>query len=227
MKSALWPLASILLVTACSGSETPAAAVKAASAAPITPASTDAPAGEYRLDKAHATLLFQVDHIGFSSYTGQFRNFDATLFFDPAVPETMRVTATIDVNSLAIPAPPDGFLDELKSAPWLNAIEFPAMEFRSTAVTLTGADSALIDGELSFRGVTAPVALEATFNGGYAGFPPYDPAARIGFSAKGALKRSTFGVSIGVPTEEAPVGVGDEVTFEIEAEFKGPPTATP
>ncbi|MFN0023850.1 MAG: YceI family protein [Parvularculaceae bacterium] len=199
-------------------------AAPTATGAPITPVATEAPAGDYRLDKSHASLVFKVNHIGYSNYTGAFDSLAASLAFDPAAPEKMRVTATIDVGSLDIPAPPEGFLEELKSAAWLNAIDFPAMTFRSTAVTLTGPNSARIDGELDFRGVTAPVALDAVFNGGYAGFPPYDPNARIGFSTTGALKRSVFGVLAGIPTPEAPVGVGDEVTFEIEAEFTGPPT---
>ena len=127
------------------------------------------------------------------------------------------------MTSLDIPTPPDGFLDEQKSAAWLNAVEFPAMTFKSTAVTLTGPETARIEGDLAFRGVTAPVTVEATFNGGYPGFPPYDPNARIGFSANGALKRSAFGVSFGIPTDDQPMGVSDDVTFEIEAEFNGPP----
>lgn len=237
MKKAIFFTASILAIAACAKKE-PAAEAPAGSApaadttasgapatpAPIVPEATDAPAGTYKLDKYHASLVFKVDHIGYSAYTGAFDAFDATLSFDPASPEKMAVTATIDVASLDVPTPPDGFLDELKSPAWLDAVEFPAMTFRSTSVALTGPATARIDGELEFRGVKAPVAFDATFNGGYAGFPPYDPNARIGFSAKGSLKRSVFGIVAGLPTPESPVGVGDDVTFEIEAEFNGPPT---
>ncbi|MFZ5618609.1 MAG: YceI family protein [Pseudomonadota bacterium] len=225
-----WFLLVALALVACGkkedaspAPERTAAAEPQAASDPITPVATEAPTGEYRLDKYHASLVFTVNHIGYSNYTGSFDNFDATLAFDPAAPETMSVTATIDVASLDIPTPPEGFFEELKGPVWLNAIEFPAMTFRSTSVALTGPNAARIDGELEFRGVTAPIALDAAFNGGYAGFPPYDPNARIGFSAKGSLKRSVFGVVYGIPSAEQPVGVGDDVAFEIEAEFIGPP----
>ncbi len=198
--------------------------VPRADAPPIVPVRTDAPAGAYRLDKAHASLVFSVNHIGYSEYTAGFDDFDATLDFDPASPANIRVSATINPASLDIPTPPAGFLDELKSAAWLGAIEFPAMRFHSTSVTLTGPSSARIDGALEIRGVTAPVSFDAVFNGGYAGFPPYDPNARIGFSAKGVLKRSAFGMTVGIPTAEMPVGVSDDVSFRIEAEFIGPPS---
>jgi polyisoprenoid-binding protein YceI len=90
---------------------------------------------------------------------------------------------------------------------------------------MTAPDAARIDGALSFNGVTAPVSFEARFNGGYKGFPPYDPSARIGFSAKGALTRSVFNVAAGLAPPGSTMGVGDRVDFEIEAEFNGPPAA--
>ena len=37
------------------------------------------PAGSYTIDRAHATLLFRVDHLGFSKYTACFKKFDAAL----------------------------------------------------------------------------------------------------------------------------------------------------
>ena len=67
--------------------------------------------------------------------------------------------------------------------------------------------------------MTKPVTLHATFNGGYGGYP-MDPAARVGFSAHGTLKRSSFG--IGIPAPGSTMGVFDEVTIDIETAFTGP-----
>ena len=50
-----------------------------------------------------------------------------------------------------------------------------------------------------------------------------DPAARVGFSAHGTLKRSSFG--IGIPAPGSTMGVFDEVTIDIETEFTGPALA--
>lgn len=201
----------------------------AAEPAAIVPAKTDAPAGAYKLDKAHSTLEFRVNHIGFSTYSARFTTFDAELQFDPANPTASTVSVTIDPRSLSVPTPPAGFLDKLLSEAWLGAAAFPQMTFRSTKVELTGANTARITGDLTLKGATAPVVLNATFNGGYAGHP-YDPAARIGFSAKGSLKRTAFGVSEGVPPPGSTMGVGDNVEIIIETEFNGPPlppTAAP
>jgi polyisoprenoid-binding protein YceI len=71
------------------------------------------------------------------------------------------------------------------------------------------------------------VVLTGTFNGGYAGMPKMDPQARVGFSAHGSLKRSDFGMTFGLPAPGTTMGLGDLIDISIEAEFTGPPLATP
>lgn len=197
----------------------------AASGMVASPVPTDAPAGAYMLDKAHSTLVFRVNHIGFSRYTASFSNFDATLQLDPKNPEKASVTATVDPGSLQIAAPPLGFLDELLGPVWLDAGSFPEIAFKSTNVATTGSNTARVAGDLTLHGVTQPIVLDVTFNGGYAGHP-YDPNARIGFSATGSLSRSAFGVDEAVPAPGSTMGVGDAVEVIIETEFNGPPLAT-
>jgi polyisoprenoid-binding protein YceI len=194
---------------------------EAAGAAALAP---DVPAGTYTLDRSHASLIFRVDHLGFSNYTARFTNFDAELVFDPAEPAASRLTATIDGRSLETDFPfPEqvDFNAQLQGEDWLNTADHPQMTYRSTTVELTGVNSARIDGELTLRGVTRPMALEATFNGGYAGHP-MDPNARIGFSARGSLLRSDYGMAFGIPAPGSKMGVSDEVEVIIEAEFSGP-----
>jgi polyisoprenoid-binding protein YceI len=144
---------------------------------------------------------------------------DGTLAFDPARPTAMHVEATIDPMSLELNAPPAGFHEQLMGKGWFEAAQFPKMTFKSTKVTLTGPHAAKVTGELTLRGVTKPVVLDVTYNGGY---PPssFDPGgARIGFSAHGVLKRSAFGINQGVPARGSTFGVGDDVEVVIETEF--------
>ena len=228
--SKLWLVAgAVAALAACSPptakkTEAPAAAASAPAAA--KPAAAQAPAGDYKLDPAHASLEFKVSHMGFSHYTARFTDFDAKLKFDPAHPETSSVEATIDPKSLALNAPPAGFKDELTGKSWFDAAQYPAITFRSTKVEVTGANTAKITGDFTLHGVTKPVVLEATFNGGYPGFA-MDPHARIGFSAHGVFKRSDFGMGYGVPAPGSNMGVSDEVEVNIEAEFSGPAWVAP
>jgi polyisoprenoid-binding protein YceI len=193
----------------------------APAAGPITPVASAAPAGIYTLDRSHASLLFRVDHLGFSRYTARFTRFDAALRLDPANPAAASVVATIDPSSIETdhPDPTYDFDAQLRGEAWLDATRFPQMTFRSTRVELTGPDTARITGDLTLHGVTLPVTLDATFNGGYAGHPLDPFGARIGFSAQGSLERSRFGIAEGVPAPGSSIGVSDAVEILIEAEF--------
>jgi polyisoprenoid-binding protein YceI len=186
------------------------------------PAAKPVPAGDYSIDTAHTSLIFRVDHLGFSTYTGRFTKVDAQLRFDPENLASSRVNVSIDPRSIESDNAPAGFMATLAGKDWLDAERFPTMTFTSKAIETTGAHAFRIRGELTMHGVTRPVTLEARYNGGYAGHPQ-DPNARIGFSARGTFKRSDFGVSYGIPAPGTTMGVGDQVEVIIETELSGPP----
>jgi polyisoprenoid-binding protein YceI len=188
-------------------------------AAAQTAAERRPPAGQYFMDKAHTSVVFRVKHLGFSRYTARFSRVDGRLTFDPQNPTAMQVEATIDPTSLELNAPPAGFHEQLMGKGWFEASRFPQITFRSTKVELAGPHAAKVTGELTLHGVAKPVIMEVTYNGGY---PPnaFDPGgARVGFSAHGVLKRSSFGISSGIPAPGSNMGVSDDVDFAIETEF--------
>lgn len=225
MNKLAWALAALTLA-ACSqqtaeknDAAAPAPADKATPAAAAV--QNTAPAGQYALDKTHASVTFRVNHLGMSRYTARFTDIDGKLNFDPANPAAMSVEATIDPKSIETDFPldePD--FDEVLAGPqWLDAAKFPQITFKSTAVETTGPNTAKVTGDLTLHGVTKPLTLDVTFNGGYAGNDIDPGGSRIGFSAEGKLKRSDYGVSMGVPAPGTTFGVGDEVELFIEAEF--------
>jgi len=175
------------------------------------------PAGSYTIDKAHTSVTFRVSHLGFSRYTARFGHVDGRLKFDPAHPSAMAVVATIDPKSLELNTPPAGFHDQLMGKSWFDAAAFPAITFKSTKVAVTGANTAKVTGDFTLHGVTRPVTLDVTYNGGW-------PAnamdgARVGFSAHGVIKRSAFGMGFGLPAPGTNLGVSDDVEVMIETEF--------
>lgn len=214
-------IATAVAATAAAATAATTASTTAATATP-PPAAAPVPAGRYTLDAAHASLVFRVDHLGFSHYVGRFTRFDADLTFDPARPAQSTVVVKVQAKSLDADNAPGGFLDTLRGPEWLDAQKYPTFEFRSKRVEVLGGNRLKIAGDFTMRGVTKPLVLDATYNGGYAGHP-MDPHARIGFTARGSLLRSDFGVSYGIPAPGSTMGVGDRVQIEIEAEFTGPP----
>jgi polyisoprenoid-binding protein YceI len=193
-------------------------------------ATSDAPAGTYKIDPTHARLLFRVNHLGFSRYIAFFKTFEASLAFDPAQPEAMSVTAKVDPASVETHYPGGDGVDfnaVIAGPEFLDAAKFPEMTFVSTKVALTGPDTADVTGDLTLHGVTAPVTLNVRFFGGYAGHPMDPGGARIGFSAEGTLNRSDFGITYGIPAPGTTLGVSDAVDIIIEAEFINPDAPKP
>lgn len=228
-------LGVLAALTACSpkqdAAQEPASQVKEPAPVAAAPAEgpVDVPAGAYTIDPAHTSILFRVDHLGFSNYTARFKKATAQLQFDPNNVAASSITVVVDAKSLETDFPDPAKLDfnaELLGEGWLNGVKYPEITFRSTSVEPTGARTMRINGELTLRGVTRPMVLEARFNGGYRGHP-MDPNARIGFSAKGVLKRSEFGITYGIPAPGTTMGVSDEVNVIVETEFSGPPLTTP
>jgi polyisoprenoid-binding protein YceI len=211
-------------LAACSPQTKPAAkseAPAAATAAPQAQPPADAPAGEYTMDLQHTSVIFRVSHMGLSRYTARFTKVEGKLAFDPANPAAQSVTATIDAGSLQTDYPDSAKLDfdaQLEKE-FLDTAKYPTITFQSTKVEPTGARTAKVTGDLTLHGVTKPVTLEATFNGGYKAGSMDPMGARVGFSAHGTFKRSDFGIAYGIPAPGTTMGVGDEVEVAIEAEF--------
>ena len=174
------------------------------------------PAGLYKLDKSHASLVWKVSHLGLSNYTARFTSFDADLMLNPTNLESSKVNVTIDPTSIKTdyPEPEKKDFDAqlINDAGWFNAKQFPQITFKSTKVEKTGDDTGKVTGDLTFMGVTKPVTLDVKFNAAL-GNHPFANKPAVGFSATGTIKRSDFGMTKYIPQ------IGDEVSLLIEVEF--------
>ena len=174
------------------------------------PAPAAAQAGNYDVETSHTRVGFAVSHFGFSDWFGEFADVTGSLYLDPADVTRSRLAVSIPVATIATT---NATLDEeLRSAEWFDAAAYPTIRFVSTKVERTGERTADVTGNLTFHGVTRPVTLKASFNGG--GVNPMNKAYTVGFNATGTIKRSDFGVTKYVPV------VGDEVTLRISAAFE-------
>lgn len=171
----------------------------------------------YGFDKKHTQILFFVNHMGFSNSNGKFLGFDGSFTFDEARPQDGHVEVTIDTNSLNMD---DGKWEEhLKSKDFFNVETYPSMTFKSTKVEMTGEKTAMLTGDLTLLGQTKPVTLDVTLN--RCGAHPMSSAPTCGFSARGTIKRSEWGMTSYVPM------VSGEVELRIEVEASAPKTTNP
>ena len=177
-------------------------------AAPST-APGAAPTATYTLDAGHTNVIFNLSHMGYSHYYGRFNKSTGTLAYDSKAPEQSKLdvtieTASIDTNNAKLE-------EELKSPGWLDAVKYPTIKFTSTTIEKTSDKKGKLTGNLTLHGVTRPVVLDVTFNGG--GVNPISNDDALGFSATTMINRADYDIIQYLPM------VGDTVSITIETEF--------
>ncbi len=191
--------------------------------APPAPVTVEAPSGQYSLDANHSTVTVRAQHFGLAHYTLRFNRVSGTLSFNAENPTQSSIEATVDVTSLDTPYGGDRDFDaELQNSEWLDAAGNPTAIFRSTSVESTGPNTARVTGDLTIRGQTHPATFDVTYNSSWRQHPMGMPTSGIGFSARGTIQRSPYGLNVLQPTAGGNNGVSDEVEIVIEAEFNRP-----
>jgi polyisoprenoid-binding protein YceI len=168
-------------------------------------------AATFEIDPAHSDVVFSLDHLGYSKVFGSFGEVGGRFAFDPEKPEAASVTLTIRAASVDTNHKKRD--EHLRSPDFLNAREFPEITFESTAVAVTGKNTAEVTGDLTLHGQTHPVTLNVTFNKiAPHPLPQYDDVLTAGFSARGTIQRSRWGVGKFAPA------IGDAMKLYIEVE---------
>lgn len=214
---------SALAMTACQPESTSAQAAPVPAAAEtkvdvdakkIAAQLSETANGIYNVEKTHAFLFWELSHGGLSTYTAKFTDWDANITFDPANPAASSVTASINPASVETdhPTKADEWHLELAND-FFQVEQFPAITFQSTSNKVTGPNTGIVTGDLTFLGVTKSIDLDVTYNG-VGNKPWFGDLDIIGFDGSATITRSDFGLDKLVDN-----GIGDEVTITISAEF--------
>ena len=163
----------------------------------------------YTLEPTHTQVDFRWQHMGLSTPAASADQVSGTLVWDAAKPEASSVKVSMPVAGLHTRVPA---LDEhFRSAAYFDAARHPNVTFESTKVQRIGVGNQYqITGNLTIKGITRPVVLDAQLNG--AGTHPMFKAPVVGFDATGSVKRSEFGM------REALGMVGDDIQIRITTE---------
>ena len=174
---------------------------------------TEVPAaGDYELDSSHSHVGFSVRHMMVSRTKGRFADVTGTIHI---ADDPLRSSVEVAIPVASIDTRDEARDGHLRSGDFFDAENHPLLGYRSTKVTPAGDRRWNVEGELTVRGVTRPVPLEVTFEGG-----AKDPwgGDRIGFTARAELDREAFGLTWNQALETGGVLVGKQVRIEIEAE---------
>jgi polyisoprenoid-binding protein YceI len=170
-------------------------------------------AGTWAIDPVHSEVSFVVRHMMVSKVRGRFDKFEGTIV-TAEDPLASTVTANVDLNS--INTGQEQRDAHIRSADFFEVEKYPEMTFVSTGVK-QGEEGFILEGDLTLKGVTKPVAFNLEVNG-------FGPDAyggtRVGFSAETQIGRSDFGVNFNGPIPGVPggVAVSENVTITLEIE---------
>lgn len=163
---------------------------------------------DYKIDPTHTATVFSWNHFGFSTPSANFSDIQGVIKVDNAKPANSSVDVTIPLSSVNTNVPA---LDkEFQQEAWFNAAKYPNITFKSTKVETKDKKHFKITGDLTVKGVTKPVVLDAVLN--KQGEHPMAKVPAIGFNATTSFNRSEFGLGSYVPN------VGDKITVNITTE---------
>lgn len=182
-----------------------------ASATPPPP-----PTNRWSADPPHSAVAFRVRHLGITWINGTFGQWTVDLNYDPTKPEAAGVTAHIQAASISTGN--DRRDTDLRTN-YLAVDSFPEITFTSTRVERVAPDRLRITGNLTIRGITHPVVLDADVGGVLA----TARGRRTAFSATTSVKRQDYGISLNRFMEGAQI-VGDDVRITIDVEAVERPT---
>jgi polyisoprenoid-binding protein YceI len=177
-----------------------------------TTVATEIPTGTWSIDAVHSSIGFGVKHFGVSTFRGSFSGAAGSLASENGAIRSVEGIVLIENLSTEEPQ----LTGHLYSADFFDAENHPTITFKSTAVEPVDVDKLRIAGDLTIRGVTRPVELDAEIEG--AGDDPYGNT-RLGLTATGAVDRSDWGITWNSPPlANGALAVGERVAITIHVE---------
>jgi polyisoprenoid-binding protein YceI len=168
-------------------------------------------AGTWNIDPVHSHIGFMARHLMVSKVRGNFTKFEGQIV---TAADPLQSTATATIDTTSFDTSNEQRNGDIKGENFLDVANHPTMTYRSTGIRREG-DEIIVDGDLTIRGITHPVALTVEVNG--FGPDPYG-GTRAGFSATGEINRNDYGITANMVLPTGGVMVSEKIQLTIEVE---------
>ena len=169
-------------------------------------------AGTWEIDPVHSQVSFVVRHLMVSKVRGKFAKFSGTIEVAENHQDS-KVEATIDAASIDTSEPNRDA--HIRSADFLDVENYPVITFTALGPIHRSGTKFTLSGDLTIRGVTKPVTLEAEYLGVVV-HPQM--GTRMGLSATGEINKDDFGVLYNAALETGGFVLGKTIRLELEVE---------
>ena len=168
----------------------------------------------WQLDPTHSSVEFAVKHLMIATVKGSFSGIEASIVGDEKDPARAKLNVKIDAATITTAN--DQRDTHLRSGDFFEVEKFPSITFSGTRIVGDAFGDFQLVGDLTMHGVTKELMLDVTFEG-----RAKDPwgGSRLGYSAKGKIRRSDFGLNWNQALEAGGVLVSEEVKINVEAQL--------
>jgi polyisoprenoid-binding protein YceI len=165
-------------------------------------------AGTWNIDPTHSEVTFTIRHL-MTKVRGSFTEFSGSV---QIAEDLAGSTAHAEIKVASLDTRNADRDAHVRTADVLDVENHPTMTFNTTGVRAEDGEYYL-DGDLTIKGVTRPVALKVEFNG-----VAEDPwgGTRAGFSAETTINRKDWGIEYNAALETGGVLVSDKITLEFD-----------
>lgn len=163
----------------------------------------------WKIDATHSEINFKVKHMMISTVTGSFKKFDGEVISENADFKNAAFNFSAKVDSVSTDNTDRD--THLKSDDFFGAEKYPELTFTSKSF-----DGEKMVGDLTIKGVTKEITLDAEYNG--TAVDPYGQT-KAGFEFEGTVNRKDFGLTWSAVTEAGSIVVSDKVKLIASLQF--------
>jgi polyisoprenoid-binding protein YceI len=161
--------------------------------------------GAYTADPVHSSFGFSVRYQGVSVFRGSLSEVEASL-------KDGRLEGSAKVESISIRTP-EQFRAHVLSAEFFDAANHPEVRFASSNLELDDDGTARVEGELTIKGITRPVAAAGTWS---APAPDAFGSTRGHLELEATIDRTEFDMNWNLPLPSGGVALANDVTLTVE-----------
>jgi len=167
--------------------------------------------GRWQIDPGHTEVAFVGRHFMLTKVRGRFTGVTGVIV---VAEEPGESAAEVTIDMASVQSGSTARDDHLRSPDFFDVARHPTASFSGHAAGWQGTRG-LLAGELTIRGVTRPVTLQAEYLGHVA-----DPwgGQRAIFTAEATLNREDWGLTWNMPLDGGGLLVSKDIRIEIEAE---------
>ena len=167
---------------------------------------------EWNIDPSHSSVSFSVRHM-FTKVRGRFTGFSGVI--ETTGDSLTDGSVKVEIQADSVDTSDTQRDGHLRTNDFFGSDDNPKITFQSTSIIARGGNDFVVNGDLTIRGVTRPVSLNAEYEGG--GKTPFGTDA-ASWTAETEIDRKDFDLTWNAPLEAGGFLVGDDVKIQIDIE---------